>query len=53
MEADKCIPKFSTLEDYWWDSDVEYSFVDFPPADSTANSNDKEAEPRGANTDPI
>ena len=53
MEAYKSIPKFSTPEGCLWASDVEYSFVDFPPPDSTAKSIDKEAEARGANTDPI
>ena len=38
-------------EGCWWDSDVEYSFVDFPPLDSVANSEYKEEEVRGANTD--
>ena len=53
MESYKYIPKFSTPEGCWWASDVEYSFVEFPPPDSIANSIEKEADARGSNKDPI
>ena len=53
MEAYKSIPEFSTPEGCWWDSNVEYSFVDFSPPDSTSKSKYKEAKARGANIDSI